>query len=90
MTAVAGLAAAGVGVVLWGVAALWMRVLAYLDSGLPLDSDSGLVVFHVGGGGYFSYRPFEAGVEPWLIGAGLGMLVLAAFAAAVLRRPKMG
>ncbi|MDO7882693.1 hypothetical protein [Antiquaquibacter soli] len=89
MKPVALLAAAGAGILLGGAAALGLHVADYLEAALPIDSDAGLVVFRVGGG-YYSYRPFEVGIEPWLLAAGLGMLVAAAFLAAVLRRPNMG
>jgi hypothetical protein len=82
-------AAIGAGILALGGGGLWVRIADYLDSALPIDSTAGLVVFRVGGG-YLSYRPFELGIEPWLLAAGTGMRVAAAFLAAVLRRPKMG
>lgn len=89
MNPVVALAGAGAAVAAWGGASLWMHVLAYLEQALPLDSSAGLPVFRVGAG-FFSYREFEVGIEPWLVGIGLGMLVAAAFLAAVIRRPDLG
>ncbi len=83
---VLGLAA--LGLLGWGCASLWMHVTRYLDNPRPIDSNAGLVVFSRDGG-YVSYRPYEIGMEPGMIGVGVVLLVAAVLIAAVLWRPRV-
>lgn len=70
-----------------GVAGLVVRVGDYLANPRAIDSDSGFPVFRVDGG-YVSYRPFEAGIEPTVIGVGIALLAASVFVAAAVWRPR--
>ena len=70
-----------------GVASLLLLVRDYLANPRAIDSDSGFAVFQLDGS-YVSYRPFEATIEPTVIGVGIALLAASIFLAAAVWRPR--
>lgn len=81
---VLALLGASAAVVAAGCAALAARVSEYLANPLTPSSTSGNRVFRLDDGSLGAYVPFDAGLEPLVIVAGLALLVASVGLAAAL------